>query len=57
MKTSRLLLAALLLQAASVFANTTVDIFIAYTPAARNYAGGDNAMIAAINAHVALTNT
>lgn len=36
---------------------TTLDIFIAYTPAARDYAGGENAILAAINSHVALANT
>ena len=36
---------------------TTVDVFIAYTPAARAYAGGVNGMVAAINSYVALTNT
>ena len=34
----------------------TVEILIAYTPAARLYAGGASAMLAAINSHVALTN-
>lgn len=36
---------------------TTVDILVAYTPAARTYAGGANAMVAAINTHIALANT
>lgn len=34
----------------------TVDILVAYTPAARIYAGGTNAMVAAINTHIALAN-
>jgi len=38
-------------------ANTVVDIFVAYTPAARAYNGGTNGMLAAINSYVALTNT
>lgn len=34
----------------------TVEILVAYTPAARLYAGGASAMLAAINSHIALTN-
>jgi hypothetical protein len=48
--------AGLLLSVAAPAA-TTVDLFIAYTPAARAYAGGVNGMVAAINSYVALTNT
>lgn len=59
MNTLRCTLLGLALGSASfaAFASTTVDIFIAYTPAARDYAGGENAMLSAINSHVALTNT
>ncbi len=48
---------AVLSATAAVRANTTVDIFVAYTPAARAYAGGVNGMVASINSYVALTNT
>lgn len=37
-------------------ATTQVDILMAYTPAARAYAGGTNGMKAAIHGHVALAN-
>lgn len=43
--------------APAAFAQQRVDILVAYTPAARAYAGSTNAMKAAINTYVAATNT
>lgn len=42
---------------ATVIAAERVDVLVAYTPAARAYAGSTNAMKAAINTYVAATNT
>lgn len=39
-----------------VSTTTQLDILVAYTPAARAYAGGTNAMKAAIHSHIALAN-